>query len=151
MSRLFQIDHAKNPRWREVLQNTLAEIRRLAEAGSITIKVTDVIRSLDQNSKMWPMLTDWARQVPWTINGELQLIDADDWKAILTAAFNREMRIAAGLHGGAVMLGARTSKFSRKTMADFITFLYAEGNERGVAWSEQSKEHARRYGVREAA
>lgn len=135
----FIVDH-KNPRWRDVLSRAIGTIRELADGGSITIKVYDVIRSLDQNAKMWPMLTDIAKQVPWPVNGEMTHLDADDWKAIMTASFQREARIAPGLHGGFVMLGARTSKFSRREMCDFITFLYAEGNERGVQWSERSRE-----------
>jgi hypothetical protein len=133
-----------------VLERCLRVIEDTANVGSLMVKVSAVIRSLDQNAKMWPMLEDFAAQVPWPINGTLGLIDAEDWKAILTAAFEQEGRMVPGLRGGFVMLGARTSRYTKPKMADFITFLYAEGNDRGVEWSEPSKEHFERYGVRRA-
>ena len=144
------IDH-KNPRWRQVVEYAFGVIREMAEAGSITIRIDDVIRSLDQNAKMWPMLHDFAEHVRWPVNGTMDFLEPEDWKAILTAAFQREARMAPGLRGGFVMLGARTSKFSRREMSDFITFLYAEGNERGVQWSEKSREMVVRYGAERLA
>ncbi len=134
-----------NPKWAAVLELCLADIRRLATAGDCAVTLSDVIRSLDQNAKMWPMLADFAQQVPVVVGGEKVFCDKDDWKALLTAAFGCEIRMAVGLRGGIVMLGARTSKFTTKQMAEFITFLYAEGNERGVQWSEKSEEHFTRY------
>lgn len=120
-------------------------IQEMCKQSDVTVKVEDVARTLDQNSKMWPMLADFAKHVPWPINGTMQMIDSDDWKAILTAAFEQEGRMAPGLRGGFVFLGARTSKYTKRRMADFITFLYAEGNERGVPWSEPSKRLAEEY------
>lgn len=145
----FIIDH-KNPHWRSVLDRAIAAIRELGVAGNLVIKLSDVIRSLDQNSKMWPMLTDFAKQIPWPVNGARELIDPEDWKAILTAAFEQEARMAPGIRGGFVMLGARTSKYTRRKMAEFITFMYAEGNERGVQWTEKSREHIVKYGAAQA-
>jgi hypothetical protein len=147
----FQIDH-HNQNWRLVLQRCLRTIEDAANSGSITVKIADVIRTLDQNSKMWPMLEDFAAQVPWPINGVLGLIEPEDWKSILTAAFEEEARLAPGMRGGFVLLGARTSRYTKPKMADFITFLYAEGNDRGVKWSEKAVEHYERYGaMRKAA
>lgn len=144
----FIISPRKNPNWRAVVDRCCAEIRAAATAGQdVMVKVSDAIRSLDQNSKMWPMLTDIAEQVQWPVNGVLQLIEPEDWKAILTAAFQREARMAPGLRGGFVMLGARTSRFSKREMSDFIEFMYAEGADRGVLWSERSKEHFADYGL----
>lgn len=141
----------KNPQWPAVRDRAIADIRSMADAGQdLTVRLDDVARTLDQNAKMWPMLKDFAKQVKWPINGEMQLIADDDWKALLTAAFEQEARMAPGLRGGFVMLGARTSKFGKRTMADFITFMYAEGNDRGVIWSERSKETVERYGRKAA-
>ena len=134
-----------NPRAQFIVDECARHIAALARDGDVTVKVEDVARTLDQNSKMWPMLADFAKHVPWPVNGNMQLIDSDDWKAILTAAFEQEGRMAPGLRGGFVFLGARTSKYTKKRMADFITFLYAEGNERGVPWSEPSKRLAEEY------
>ncbi|MGH8171825.1 MAG: recombination protein NinB [Rhodanobacteraceae bacterium] len=140
----FVIDH-KNPNWRLVLVRCVQAVEDAANFGSITVRIVEAIRSLDQNAKMWPMLEDFAAQVPMVINGRDTLTDSDDWKALLTACFEGESRMALGLRGGFVMLGARTSGYTKKKMADFITFLYAEGNERGVKWSDRSVEHFERF------
>ncbi|KAK6696937.1 hypothetical protein SNK04_013835 [Fusarium graminearum] len=48
-------------------------------------------------------------------------------------------RMGPGLRGGVVMLGARTSKYSRRKMGDFLTFIHAEFSDR-VRWSDSSVE-----------
>ena len=60
-------------------------------------------------------------------------LEADDWKNILSAAFRREtVRVAMGLDGGMVMLGQRTSKFSKREFSDWLAFLNATAAIRGV-------------------
>lgn len=146
MSDVYQISHT-NPARVDVAARCVAEIKRRLIAGEdVTVKLAPHVRSLDQNAKLWPMLTDFAKQVPWPVNGSMQLIEPEDWKAILTAAFEQEGRMAPGLRGGFVMLGARTSKYSKRKFSDLIEFLYAEGSERGVEWSERSKETVDRFG-----
>lgn len=140
----YVIKHS-NPRWLQVLESAISDIRQAANDGDIQITAMDVIRSLDQNAKMWPMLQDFANQVPMVINGATVMGDAHDWKALLTSAFDTDTRMALGLRGGFVMLGARTSKYDKRKMADFITFMYAEGVERDVEWSEKSKQHMTSY------
>lgn len=141
-----------NPKRGAVRDAVVKEIdSRLAADEDVTVRLDDVLRTLDQNAKMWPMLTDFAKQVRWPVNGEMSLLDAADWKALLTAAFQQEARMAPGIRGGYVMLGARTSKFNKKTMADFITFLYSEGSDRDVKWSEPSREMYERYGNKPVA
>ena len=103
----------------------------------------DPKRTLLQNSKMWPMLHDFAKQVPWrhTRGGkwETSLMPPQSWKAVLTAAFERETEMAEGIEGGMVMVGASTSNYGKRQMADFIECMYAIGSEKRVQWSEPSK------------
>jgi hypothetical protein len=145
MKLTYIIDPKKNERWQQVLEACITEIRALALSGRLMVVLSDVIRSLDQNAKMWPMLKDFADCVAWPIDGVHVMLDPDDWKALLTAAFEEEMRMAPGLHGGTVMLGARTSGYTVGKMSQFIEFMYAEGSQRGVIWSERSREHIERY------
>jgi hypothetical protein len=140
--RTFIVQH-KNPHWRQVLDLGIATIREIAEAGDLQFTLSDVLRTLDQNAAMWPALTDFARQVPWPVtrpDNTTRQAEPDDMKDILTAAFEGESRMAPGLRGGFVILGARTSKYGKRKMADFLTFVRAEGNDRGVKWSEKAKE-----------
>lgn len=95
-------------------------------------------RTLIQNAKMWAMLADVARQVQWPVNGVMQTLDSEDWKALVTAAARQEIRMAAGLNGGVVMLGVSTRKMTVGEMGDVIEYLYAFGAERGVVWGKQA-------------
>ncbi|WP_238908126.1 recombination protein NinB [Achromobacter ruhlandii] len=82
------------------------------------------------------MLGDVARQVEWPVNGKMERLSVDDWKAVVVASLMQEKRMAAGLRGGFVILGKRTSSMSIREMSDCIEFLYSFGDEQGVVWSE---------------
>ena len=101
-------------------------------------------RTQAQNRLMWPLLTCFAKQLQWPINGKMTTIDADDFKDILSAAFKGEtVRLAMGLNGGVVLLGQRTSKFTKPQFAEWIEFLYATAADRGVtlpAWNYETGE-----------
>jgi hypothetical protein len=97
-------------------------------------------RSLIQNAKMWAMLADVSRQVQWPVNGIMETLDSEDWKSLITAAAQQETRVAAGLSGGAVMLGVSTRKMTTQQMADVIEYLHAFGADKGVVWSERAKQ-----------
>lgn len=104
----------------------------------LVLTITPESRTQAQNRLMWPLLTCFAKQIQWPINGQMVYMTPDDWKDVLTAAFQGEtVRLAMGLDGGVVMLGQRTSKFSKKRFAEWIEFLYATAALRGVelpAW-----------------
>jgi hypothetical protein len=87
----------------------------------------DAWRTVAQNRYQWPILNAWAKQKQWPINGEMMTITAEDYKDILTAAFEKETnpRIAKGYDGGIVMLGRRTSKYGKKKFAEWIEWLNA--------------------------
>ena len=107
-------------------------------------------RRVSQNRKMWPMLTDFAQQIDWphTIEGKWVIgkMPPMSWKSVLTAAFERESDMAQGLDGGSVMVGASTSNYGIKKMAEFIEFIYAAGADRGVVWSEKSEAIRQEFG-----
>lgn len=98
-------------------------------------------RSIEQNDKMWAMLTDIGKQVPWLVNGRLVKMPPRDWKDVLTAFLKREQRMAAGIDGGFVMLGQRTSRMTLSDMSDLIELMTAFGSERGVRWTDAESRH----------
>jgi len=107
--------------------------RQTLDGKPIAITAAETKRSLEQNALMWVILSAWSKQVDWPINGRMGKITPDEWKDILTAAFLGETgRVAPGLTGGMVLLGCRTRDFSGKQMTDFLTFLHAESDGRGV-------------------
>lgn len=114
----------------------------LAAAGAVEIIVRPVKsrRTLRQNAKLWSMLGDISRQVQWPVNGVMQYLDAEDWKALVTAAARQEVRMAAGLTGGVVMLGVSTKRMTVAELGDVIDFMHAFGAERGVVWREPKED-----------
>lgn len=145
----------KNPQSAQVLARAQRALDAAARDRDVMVVLDEVKRTLDQNAAMWPALTDFAKQVAWPVtqrDGSVKQATPDDMKDVLTAAFEEETRMAPGLRGGFVMLGARTSKYSKRKMADFLTFLRAEGNDRGVVWSEKANDKFEEYiGGRKAA
>lgn len=97
------------------------------------ITVSEPTRNLEQNAAQWPILQAFADQLQWPVNGSMEWLTPEEWKDILTAAFKREtVRVAMGLDGGMVMLGSRTSKFSKAQFSEWLDFLNATAAARGV-------------------
>lgn len=128
------------------VRDTMVKAFKCAEALSVGHAVECIVRpvksrrGLLSNAKMWAMLADISAQVPWPVNGQMQKLDAEDWKSLITAAAKQESRVAMGLNGGAVMLGVSTRKMTIQQMSDVIEQLYAFGAEKGVVWSDRSQQ-----------
>lgn len=123
---------------RERMRQAWEQACRVLERGkSVRIRMDEVMptRTADQNAKMWAVLRDVATQVQWPVNGEKVWLDAEDWKDLFTAALTKHHRMAAGLQGGFVILGMRTSRMKIGEMVDLIELAHAFGAEHGVRWS----------------
>lgn len=123
--RVFKLVHAQARRnAREAVENA---------PDGYCVTVSEPTRTLDQNAAMWPILEAFSDQIQWPVNGVMVWMTPDEWKDVLTAAFEREnVRLAMGLDGGVVMLGLRTSQFGVKKMSEFIEFLHATASARDV-------------------
>jgi hypothetical protein len=143
--RVFQV-RASNPKRGNVISAISVECQRRADAGEdFDVTVSEPKRTLDSNACMWATLADIAKQVEWPhTNGKgewsIALMSADAWKTVLTAGFEQEVKMAQGIGGGNVMLGARTSQYSRRKMGDLLEFVHAFGSERGVKWSARASD-----------
>lgn len=91
-------------------------------------------RNLEQNAAQWPILAAFSKQLQWPVNGVMCWLTDEEWKDVLTAAFEQDTkpRLAAGLDGGIVMLGRRTSEFTKAKFSDWLEFLHAVAAARGV-------------------
>lgn len=90
-------------------------------------------RSVDQNSKMWAMLTEVSHQVEW--HG--QPLRPDDWKLLFLDALTRESRVVPSLDGtGSVDLGRSSSDLSKQEMSDLIELIHAFGANHGVIFQD---------------
>ena len=97
------------------------------------IAISEPTRNLDQNAAQWPILQAFADQLQWPINGRMEWLQPEEWKDVLTCAFRREsVRVAMGLDGGMVMLGSRTSKFSKAQFSEWLEFLHATAADREI-------------------
>lgn len=97
------------------------------------VKLQKPNRSLEQNAAQWPILEAFADQLEWPVNGQMCKLSAEEWKDVLTAAFNNETaRIAMGLNGGVVMLGLRTSVMTKERFSEWLEFLHHIASDRGV-------------------
>ena len=131
--------HNRVQAWSAMEARLFPFLRLALQAGNRWILIVrPETRTEAQNRLMWPQLQAFADQLVWPVNGRMERLTPDEWKDLLTAAFNSEtMRLAMGLNGGTVMLGQRTSKFSKKRFSEFVEFLYATAADRGVnlpAW-----------------
>jgi len=126
--------------WR-VARNAMREVCAMAEAGTaVEIRIGEEKRTLHQNAKLWPMLTDVSKQVTWYG----QQLRPEDWKDVFTASL-RQQKVVPGLDGGFVVLGMRTSKMGKREFADLIELIYAFGAEHEVKWSEPALKGFEQY------
>ena len=90
-------------------------------------------RTLDQNSRLWAMLTELSTQLLW--HG--QRLSTEDWKQVMLASLKQEMRIVPNIHGdGFVQLGRSSSDLSKDEMADLMTIIEAFAARYGVKMKE---------------
>jgi hypothetical protein len=100
-------------------------------------EVKEPKRTLDQNNKLWAMLTDVSVATPLG-----RRHTPDDWKAIFMNACGWECQFVEGLDGRPFPKGFRSSHLSKSQMGDLINFIQAFGDENGVKWSDESREAA---------
>lgn len=95
------------------------------------VTVSEPTRSLEQNAAQWPYLAGFAQQKQLCINGSMQWVTDDDWKDVLTACWNGEMRMAA-FDGKVIMLPQRTSTMGKRVFSEWLEFLIAMAAQSGV-------------------
>jgi len=126
--------HNRQQAWAALNGQVFPFLKECLQSGRrwiLTLKLET--RTQAQNRLMWPLLTAFSKQLLWPVNGRMVEMTPDNWKDVLTAAFRREaLQLAMGLDGGAVMLGQRTSKFTKAEFSEWIEFLFSTAADRGV-------------------
>jgi NinB protein len=116
----------------DVARQRAVDAVREAPVGFV-VTVAEQTRNTDQNAAMWPILEAFSAQLDWPVNGCMQKLSSAEWKDLLSAAFRKEVgRVAPGINGGFVMLGQRTSTFSKREFSDWLEFLHSVAADRGV-------------------
>lgn len=96
----------------------------------MVLEIKPLTRSLEQNARLWAMLTDISNQVDWYG----RKLSPHDWKHVFTASLKKQ-DVVPGLDGGFVVLGLSTSKMTKAEMCDLQTLMEAFGAEKGVRFS----------------
>lgn len=115
------------------LQRVLAKslIDRAPVDAVVTVK--EGTRTLDQNAKLWAMLSDIARAKP-----EGRAMPPEVWKAAFMSALGHEIVWQPGIDNAPPFpAGFRTSRLSKRQFADLITFVQEYGDRHGIRWSDQ--------------
>ncbi len=101
------------------------------------VEFKEVKRSLDQNAKMWVLLTEISQQLDW--HG--QTLRPDDWKLIFIDALKRAngeiLRIVPNTDStGFVNLSTSSSDLSKFEMMDLLELIMEFGARHGVTFNE---------------
>lgn len=90
-------------------------------------------RSLEQNAKLWVLLSEIAAQLTW--HG--QKLAPDDYKILLLDGLKRETRLVPSIEGdGFVNLGRSSSDLSKDEMAALLELAMHFGATHGVKFNE---------------
>jgi hypothetical protein len=97
------------------------------------VRVSEPTRSLEQNSMLWSLLTDVSKQVNW--HG--RMLDPESWKHMFSASLKKQ-DVVPNLDGtGFVVLGASTSKMSKREFSELVELIMAFGAQHGVKFSNE--------------
>lgn len=97
------------------------------------VEVKPKTRSLEQNARMWAMLTEVSRQVVW--HG--RRLSPEAWKHIFSAALKKQ-EVVPNLDGtGFVVLGQSTSQMSIAEMTEMQDLIEAFGAEHSVRFADE--------------
>lgn len=113
-------------------RNLIARWAEQAPAGT-RVDFKNAKRTVDQNSRMWAMLTDVSMQLEW--HGKR--LRPDDWKLVFLDGLKRELRIVPNLDGtGFVNLGRSSSDLSKAEMSDLMELIASFGAQHGVMFHD---------------
>ena len=107
--RLEILLHNRAQAWSVIQSQLFPFLKEAMQAGRrwvLTLRLET--RTQAQNRLMWPLLTAFSEQLEWPVNGRMTKLTPDEFKDVLSAGFHGEaVRLAMGLNGGVVMLGAQ--------------------------------------------
>lgn len=108
-------------------RNTYRVIDAAPNGSVVTVKPPR--RTLDQNARMWALLSEISLAKP-----EGRSMTPDVWKAVFMHALDHAQRFEMALDGqGMVPVGFRTSKLSKAQMGDLMTLIEEYAARQGIA------------------
>ena len=114
----------------EARRRAVAAVQNAPEGHVVTVK--EGTRSLEQNAKLWALLSEVSSQVDWYG----QKLTSEEWKDVFSASLKRQ-KVVPGLDGGFVVCGQRTSQMGKREFGELIELITAFGAERGVVFGDE--------------
>jgi len=103
-----------------------------AAPADAVVKVSAPKRNVDQNARMWSMISDVSRAKPEGRNWV-----PETWKAAFMQSLGHQVQFCEGLDdSGPFPIGFRSSRLTVRQMADLITVIAEYGDRHGVQWLE---------------
>ena len=96
----------------------------------LTIEVKKSTRSIEQNSRLWAMLSDVSKQVDWYG----RKLSPEEWKHVFTAALKKQ-DVVPGIDSGFVVMALSTSKMTKGEMTELQDLIEAFGAQQGVRFA----------------
>jgi hypothetical protein len=103
----------------------------VAPAGAV-LTIREANRSLDQNAKLWSMLSDISRAKP-----EGRRHTPEVWKSLVMHACGHAVQFEIGLNGQPFPTGFKSSRLTKQQMSDLIEWVIQYGDEHGVRWTDE--------------
>ena len=110
-------------------KNAIEAVRTAPDGYCVTVKPKT--RTLEQNSRLWALLSEVSSQVLW--HGER--LTPEEWKHIFSASLKKQ-KLVQGIDGGLVVLGQSTSKMTVAELGDLMTVIEAFGANHGVNFTQ---------------
>ena len=125
---------------RPTLKRLHSVLIEVIQGGAVEVIVRRPTRTLLQNRKLWPMLSDLSKQVNWYG----YTLTNTEWKIVLSASLKKQ-KIVPAIDGGFVSLGTSTRALSKQDFSDLIELTYAFGAEQNVQWGGKALSHYETY------
>lgn len=117
---------------RKSLEECFRALNALGFEKSYVVEAKALTRTLEQNKRLWAMLTDISEQVNW--HGHK--LSPEDFKHMFSASL-KQQRVVPNIDGtGFVVLGQSTSKMTVKEMSEMIELMHAFGANHNVQFKD---------------
>lgn len=111
-------------------QNACEAIMQAQDGHIVTI--SEPTRNLQQNAKLWAMLSDVSQQVKHVG----LTLSPESWKDLFTASWKKQTVIPNLDGDGFVICALSTSQMSKREFGELIEVIYCYGSGHEVVWSD---------------
>jgi len=128
---------------RHLMGNAFNSALRRLDSGAVVVTLSCETRTIEQNDKLWAMLTDLSKKI--TYYGKKRTTAA--WKDIVTVAWQAETveLVPSFDNTKLIAVGLSTSDLGVKAFAEVVEVIYMMGADFGIEWSKKSNTIFKEY------